>query len=509
MNLDYVAATHGMVYKQLHLCWLLHLIQPALHLLFPQALRHLSILADYQYYLMANKSSMTSAQSNVQTRYSVVDLLREPMQDFSSQLDITDGTSDGVPQDLLKAPAQQYRPGGKTMQWFDITFKGAKLNESPENIEQRISPFMSAMKNYPDILESQVRYYQPQDAPFDFPRNEKDVDTLVLLQVVAMLRTISTGKRLKAAERLRYQWLPELSIASMTQGHELRQLRLSLEAPGEATNRSPDSATTSRDSLRVDMNFVASARLIGDRMTRSMTKAIASTGNLDNEGPPKDYLKRGCFWTVKSVKEYATGKNPQAKERLKTLLPVELKRYGSLRRVLFEVLAFGGGLALSNFDKPSNERLLEQHIATYEEEKRCTLEPFQDTSTKVQALRGTVSMIQQVVRYATDYGADTVLLTDYASCVVITIPQEPDEYKGATLKWYFCSQLNTGGTTKPSKDPLVGGTLRLVMGAELWHACQRFAKEMEEYINKTRPDAKAIEEALKDMNLSQPDSDSD
>lgn len=99
-----------------------------------------------------------------------------------------------------------------------------------------------------------------------------------------------------------------------------------------------------------------------------------------------------------------------------------------------------------------DDRVLEKKITKFEE-SRYKLEQFSDQRKKVKALRGTISMIQQVVRYAHDYHVDTIVICDYVSCVVITMPprlksanpNDPPKYKdNSTFEWYFASRTQTG-----------------------------------------------------------------
>ena len=91
----------------------------------------------------------------------------------------------------------------------------------------------------------------------------------------------------------------------------------------------------------------------------------------------------------------------------------------------------------------------------------------------LRAIKGTISMIGQVIRYGIHYGVTYVILTDYEHGVVFEIPaglhtyqtksHKDKEQPPETVQWTFVH-----------KDKL-----RWAVAAALWNACQAITLSME------------------------------
>ena len=105
----------------------------------------------------------------------------------------------------------------------------------------------------------------------------------------------------------------------------------------------------------------------------------------------------------------------------------------------------------------------------------------------VSLIRGTLSIIQQAVRYGRYYGANAVIVTDYDNAVILHgINQPLTDDKEKLIQWDFVAK----------KD------IRLAVATMFWIACQEFKKDLEtaaaeegEEIRKERE--KAAEEEAK------------
>lgn len=141
------------------------------------------------------------------------------------------------------------------------------------------------------------------------------------------VHSMATAKQAKNPAA--HQWIPLLSSIAMAKHNELSLLELKLETLSEHGIPSPDSSAemgdTSGSSVRVDMNWVVSARMANRRNTRGNAAAKSASVVPDDYKPPKkQYLPQGVFWTLQDVEALAAG-GADTKEYFKSLLPVEYK----------------------------------------------------------------------------------------------------------------------------------------------------------------------------------------
>lgn len=125
------------------------------------------------------KHIMSSRQADPDQGMTLLEFLCQDTHDFSDVINFRakadDSESSPESQSLLTAPAHQHRPGGKTSKWFDMTFRGAKLQPIAVDLRARVAEFEYDTRDYPLIRKSQEGKVGGQDVTLEYPRNESDV----------------------------------------------------------------------------------------------------------------------------------------------------------------------------------------------------------------------------------------------------------------------------------------------------------------------------------------------
>ena len=83
------------------------------------------------------------------------------------------------------------------------------------------------------------------------------------------------------------------------------------------------------------------------------------------------------------------------------------------------------------------------------------------------AVMGTLSMVQQAVRYGVWYGVEAVILTDYKCGIFLQIPEHLHGSHGPTdsgVPWFY----------------IPGAKLRIVIAAAFWKSCRKLANALQQ-----------------------------
>ncbi|PSR97098.1 hypothetical protein PHLCEN_2v4379 [Hermanssonia centrifuga] len=281
------------------------------------------------------------------------------------------------------------RTKGSTHLWSSRILRGVRLGMDPD------AEWKEEKENFLQDARSWKPLHLPvTPIPFDYPRTEDDVVLAFELQVAIPILQIANANK----------WVPH-PVGKMS------NVRWDLALLGEAYSKTPEDPSLSGEKLpgvRVDKLFVLSPFLREGAESRQYVAAErfrqqqATKADESGVRGANGYLREDTIWG------FAEGSLDDSTASLKGLLPLECKNLNALKKDLFEWLA-AHRIPLDD----TAERVITLALA-----KSTQSGPNRPRPTK-QALLGTISMLQQALRYGRHYGVPRVMLTDYFSAVVI------------------------------------------------------------------------------------------
>ncbi|KAJ3541497.1 hypothetical protein NM688_g6074 [Phlebia brevispora] len=343
--------------------------------------------------------------------------------------------------------------------------------------DEYVSPFKA---NFKAIGKSWIPPQLPEKLACRFPRTEDDTVSAVYTHI---LEPVLVAAR---KDPFAPKWVP---LASHYHRLPVSGLKFHAELLGETYAKDPMGRLSG---VRVDKLFVVSATISSNAYLSSTRKgegvleALKDQSTVDGRKikSTNAYLGRNEIWAV----EGSTKRTMKEIEgACKALLPIEIKNAGSLRKEIFRWLA-ARNVALGFDDDPKSQSdqelltLLKQHpLAQFEEASPTDtaeasptnpIDASKKAAQELSAVKGTLSMIGQAVRYGVHYGVDVVMLTDYECGVLIQIPEDlhPKASRGRaskkpplSIKWDFVDRKE----------------LRLAVAALFWRACNTMKKSLQ------------------------------
>ncbi|KAF7794240.1 hypothetical protein EIP86_005372 [Pleurotus ostreatoroseus] len=252
-----------------------------------------------------------------------------------------------------------------------------------------------------------------------------------------------------------------------------RTLHFDGELVGESYAKSRDGKLRG---VRVDKLFIMSASQTenvhvsqtrsGQETLRKLMPDMSISRN-KKINSKNEYLPRGAIWRLGS---FENQKAPDIEKMCKALLPIEIKAFeqnvGSLNQKAFAWLARNTVTIGKEFSDGHIRRLLDNDWISLDDEKKPQPISKEQYASAIRAIKGTLSMIGQAVRYGIHYGVDYVIITDYEHGVVLNIPEglHSVEEKGVQLemKWLFVKR----------------NQLRWAVAATLWNVCDEVNAEI-------------------------------
>ncbi|KAF7796229.1 hypothetical protein EIP86_007403 [Pleurotus ostreatoroseus] len=357
-------------------------------------------------------------------------LLRTPLPPFSVQSPDDDD-------DLLTVQAERK---GTTSKWAQHNL-GETVLRKEVLLEEYIKPFEDEVnKHFPRSIIVPVA---PATHPCRYPRTEGDTVDIICTQIVNLI-----VQALSANKEIYLRWIPQTN-------HYPHLPITVLKFYGEVTGE----AYVKRDQpnipgVRVDKLFIISASRLENRTITRQHQI--NLDQLQIKGPERiravdirsqnQYLGKDQLWVTAGLSNVDW---KDQRNKCKAMLPIEIKNIDSIHEKIFDWITkhvtIGGETSHS-----IAEQLVDHPLKGYENK----------SDRGKAAVMGTLSMIQQAVRYGVWYGVEAVILTDYKCGILIEIPEHlhgshtPSEPE---VSWAFI----------PNTD------LRIVIAAVFWKSCRK------------------------------------